>query len=121
MSTHNIPFNIQKKTSLNYPKSARDGMFSFRFKNEFETAVVNEPSMFEPLKFYCIFFHQTAEKAMSVNWYTFRGSHFNFLPPFSKEGPSQGFWGAGIKRPFIFRELGGKLLTLLHLEGPKLF
>ena len=24
-------------------------------KNEFETAVVNEPSVFEPLKFYCIF------------------------------------------------------------------
>ena len=23
-------------------------------KNEFETAVVNEPSVFEPLKFYCI-------------------------------------------------------------------
>ena len=30
MSTHNIP------------------------KNEFETAVVNEPSVFEPFKFYCI-------------------------------------------------------------------
>ena len=25
-------------------------------KNEFETAVVNEPSVFEPLKFYCNFF-----------------------------------------------------------------
>ena len=24
-------------------------------KNEFETAVVNEPSVFEPLKFYCIY------------------------------------------------------------------
>ena len=24
-------------------------------KNEFETAVVNEPSVFEPLKFFCIF------------------------------------------------------------------
>ena len=23
-------------------------------KNEFETAVVNEPSVFEPLKFYCV-------------------------------------------------------------------
>ena len=23
------------------------------FKNEFETAVINEPSVFEPLKFYC--------------------------------------------------------------------
>ena len=27
--------------------------FSKGFKNEFETAVVNEPSVFEPLKFYC--------------------------------------------------------------------
>ena len=29
------------------------GFFSKELKNEFETAVVNEPSMFEPLKFYC--------------------------------------------------------------------
>ena len=28
--------------------------FSKGPKNEFETAVVNEPSVFEPLKFYCI-------------------------------------------------------------------
>ena len=27
--------------------------FSWGLKNEFETAVVNEPSVFEPLKFYC--------------------------------------------------------------------
>ena len=27
--------------------------FSKGIKNEFETAVVNEPSVFEPLKFYC--------------------------------------------------------------------
>ena len=27
--------------------------FSQGLKNEFETAVVNEPSVFEPLKFYC--------------------------------------------------------------------
>ena len=29
--------------------------FSKRPKNKFETAVVNEPSVFEPLKFYCMF------------------------------------------------------------------
>ena len=39
--------------TLNYPKSAAMG-FSKGPKNEFETAVVNEPSVFEPLKFYCI-------------------------------------------------------------------
>ena len=30
------------------------GFFSKGLKNEFETARVNEPSGFEPLKFYCI-------------------------------------------------------------------
>ena len=29
-------------------------IFSKAFKNEFKTAVVNEPSVFEPLKVYCI-------------------------------------------------------------------
>ena len=29
-------------------------VFSKGFKNEFETAMVNEPSVFEPLKVYCI-------------------------------------------------------------------
>ena len=29
------------------------GLFSYGLKKEFETAVVNEPSVFEPLKFYC--------------------------------------------------------------------
>ena len=33
------------------------GFFSKGLKNEFETAVVNEPSVFEPLKFYCIQFY----------------------------------------------------------------
>ena len=48
-------FNINKSNTLNYPKSAAMGFFSKGLKNEFETAVVNEPSMFEPLKFYCTF------------------------------------------------------------------
>ena len=29
------------------------GFFPYGLKNESETAVVNEPSVFEPLKFYC--------------------------------------------------------------------
>ena len=50
MSTHNIPFfNIKKKIPLNYPKSAALGFFTKGFQNEFETAVVNEPSVFKPL------------------------------------------------------------------------
>ena len=54
MSTHNIPFSIyEKKMSLNYPKSAAMRFCSKGLKNEFETVVVNELSVFEPLKFYC--------------------------------------------------------------------
>ena len=54
MSTHNIPFSIRiRKNTLNYTKSAAMGYFSKGLKNEFETAVVNEVSVFEPLKFYC--------------------------------------------------------------------
>ena len=47
-------FNLNKKNTLNYPKSAAMGFFSKGLKNEFETAVVHEPSVFEPLKFCCI-------------------------------------------------------------------
>ena len=47
--------SMNKKNTINYPKSAATGCFSKGLKNEFETAVVNEPSVFEPLKFYCIY------------------------------------------------------------------
>ena len=46
-------FNIKQKIILNYTLSAAMGFCSKGLKNEFETAVVNEPSVFEPLKFYC--------------------------------------------------------------------
>ena len=55
MSTHNIPFSKQKE---NHPKLSQIysyGIFSKGLMNEFETAVVNEPSVFEPLKVYCIY------------------------------------------------------------------
>ena len=52
-------FNIKKKITLNYPKSAAMGFCSKGLKNEFETAVVNEPSVFEPLKFYCNYHDKT--------------------------------------------------------------
>ena len=45
MCSHNIPFSIYKTLQV--------WEFSKGLKNEFETAVVNEPSVFEPLKFYC--------------------------------------------------------------------
>ena len=47
-------FNIKKKIILIYPKYAAMGFCSKGLKNEFETAMVNVPSVFEPLKFYCI-------------------------------------------------------------------
>ena len=45
-------FNMKKKNTLNYPKSAAWDLTEGQ-KNEFEAAVVNEPSVSEPLKFYC--------------------------------------------------------------------
>ena len=45
-------FNIKMKITPNYPKSAAMGIFSEGLKNNFETAVVNKPLGFEPLKFH---------------------------------------------------------------------
>ena len=42
-------FNIKKQITLNYPKSAVMRFIPQGLKNEFETAMVNEPSVFEPL------------------------------------------------------------------------
>ena len=50
--TQHTIFNIKKKNHPYYPKSAAMG-FSKGLKYEFETAMVDEPSLFEPLKFYC--------------------------------------------------------------------
>ena len=50
---HTILNTKKEKITLNYPKSATVD-FSKVLKNKFETAVVDEPSVFEPLKFYCI-------------------------------------------------------------------
>ena len=48
-------FIIKNNIILDYPKSAAMGFFPKGLKKEFETAVVNEPSVFEPLKFYCTY------------------------------------------------------------------
>ena len=53
MSTHNIPFFNMKKKHPKLSQICSYGIFSKGFKKEFERAVVNEPSVFEPLKFYC--------------------------------------------------------------------
>ena len=46
-------FNIKTTITLNYPKSEARFFFSKNLKVEFKTAVVNEPTVFEPLKLYC--------------------------------------------------------------------
>ena len=66
MNTNNIPFAIyKKKTTLNYPKSAAMSFFSKGLKHELETAVVNEPSVFEPLTVYC-----TSSYVKAASYYT---------------------------------------------------
>ena len=44
--SQNTIFNVKKKNTLNYLKSAAVMGFSRGLKNEFEAAVVNEPSVF---------------------------------------------------------------------------
>ena len=46
-------FNINKEIHPKLSLIAAMSIFPKGLKNEFETAVVNEPSGFEPLKFYC--------------------------------------------------------------------
>ena len=60
--TQHAIINIKKKITLNYQKYnnvCTYGIFPWGLNNEFEKAVVNEQSMFEPLKFYFIFFNLT--------------------------------------------------------------
>ena len=45
----NTVFNIKKKITLNYPKSAAKGVFFKGLKNEFETGVIDELSATEVL------------------------------------------------------------------------
>ena len=47
-------FNMNKKKHPKLSQIYSSGHLSKGLKNEFETAMVNEPSVFEPLKFYCI-------------------------------------------------------------------
>ena len=62
--TQHTIFNIMKKITLNYVKSATMGFFSKELKNEFETAVVNEPSMFEPMKICCTQEHSSSRNLL---------------------------------------------------------
>ena len=55
--TQHAIINIKEHLNLSYHKYnnvCSYGICSQGLKNEFETTVVNEPSVFEPLKFYCM-------------------------------------------------------------------
>ena len=53
--TQHIIINIEKKITPNYPKYNNLQLLDFsKGLEKFETAMVNKPSVFEPLKFYCI-------------------------------------------------------------------
>ena len=58
MSTHNTIINEKRKSSEIIPitikSAAMQVFFCLGLKNKFETAVVNKPSVFKPLKFYCM-------------------------------------------------------------------
>ena len=49
--THNIHFNITKEIHPKLSKISSSGILGL--EKGFETGVVNEPSVFEPLKVYC--------------------------------------------------------------------
>ena len=51
MSTHSI---LYKKKEENLPKLSVFGGNPCGLKNVFDSSMINEPSGFEPLKFYCI-------------------------------------------------------------------
>ena len=62
-------YHFQHKKE-NQPKSSQIcsyETFSKGLKNEFERAVVNEPSVFEPLKFYCILKYTHTSSAETEN------------------------------------------------------
>ena len=63
--TKHTIFSMYKKISLIYSKSAAVGFFCEGFEDEFETAVVNEQSVFEPLQFFCIKFESSYSRIWS--------------------------------------------------------
>ena len=50
------------------------GIFSKEFKNEFKIAMVNKPSVFEPLKFYCSW----VSFFLEFSHYTHKNQHIPF-------------------------------------------
>ena len=63
-------YTISQYVKENHPKLSKICNYGICFKgpkNEFETSVVNKPSVFEPLKVYCIFlFHDKVQFVTST-------------------------------------------------------
>ena len=53
MSTHSIPFQYKIEQHPKLIQICSYKIVSKGLKKEFEKAMVNEPSVFEPSKFYC--------------------------------------------------------------------
>ena len=71
-------FQYRKENLPKLPQICYYGICSKGLKNEFETVVVNEPSVFEPLKFYCIYFKLQQKVESEMGSYT--GHHFYKRP-----------------------------------------
>ena len=58
MSTqiYHFQYTCKKENHPKFSQICSHGIFSKGFKNEFETAMVKEPSVFEPSKFQCILY-----------------------------------------------------------------
>ena len=54
MSTKIYHFQYKQENHPKLSQICSCGIFSKGLKNEFETTAVNEPSVFEPLTFYCV-------------------------------------------------------------------
>ena len=66
-STQYTIFNIKMKITQTYPKSAAMGFFPKNSKASSKLPCVNEPSVFEPLKFYCIMEHTDSLESQQCN------------------------------------------------------
>ena len=63
--------NTKKEKQPNLSQVCSYEIFSKGLNHEFETAMVNKPSVFEPLKFYCILKPLLLYLSLSLNKYIF--------------------------------------------------
>ena len=70
-------FNMNMKNTL--IQICSYGLFSKGLKNEFETAVVNEPSVFKPLKFYCLGSYVSGKCQGNLKFFKVRELSGNFI------------------------------------------